>query len=435
MAIPSFAGLLDYVLDRVDLDCDLATSPSWREILAFRQAFVSSLSSGTASSSSRSALAADLYLHDLLASFQALVGPTSTAPEPTLATTTTRRQRQANAHTPRGSQQDAMEFLTHLLDHLHEQSLWVDVPLSSTATASDHHEKSTLLAIDDDEEYAVESEDESEATGWQTVRRNVPKDLRGYRVTVDSESLERHVLRSPPSPIATLFHGCLRYVLLLTILPICFSLFSSLTAFRCRSEVIYRSRRVCSVTFQRFHSLTLHLPASMPGSSSSGASLHLVDLLRNQFQREVLDEGETQKIVQLERLPAVLTLQIARFSFDFIHLQPVKVACPVIYPPTLDLSEHLCFLSPRLAQSVAKGREGKAVYRLQAVVLHHGKKATGGHYSTYLAHHSERGDAIWHHLNDSKCAPLTESQALAAESLVYLLFYTRDPQQSSSSTS
>ena len=71
-------------------------------------------------------------------------------------------------------------------------------------------------------------------------------------------------------------------------------------------------------------------------------------------------------------------------------------------------------------------------YHLQAVVIHHGRKATGGHYSTYIssfvpAEREEHGSVVingvsyakvWRYVNDSKVSVVTEAQALAAQDAV-----------------
>lgn len=59
------------------------------------------------------------------------------------------------------------------------------------------------------------------------------------------------------------------------------------------------------------------------------------------------------------------------------------------------------------------------VYELQAAVLHHGATATGGHYTAVCK------DAYrqWRHLDDAKVTAVTEAEALAHASEVYLLFY------------
>jgi hypothetical protein len=67
--------------------------------------------------------------------------------------------------------------------------------------------------------------------------------------------------------------------------------------------------------------------------------------------------------------------------------------------------------------------DGGPVYELQAVVLHHGKKASAGHYSCYVKdHNSLYPSTLWKGINDSKISLITESQALSAQDSVSSLF-------------
>lgn len=348
LALPPMLSLLDHLLQQhTDTDRDLAAFPAWRELLAFYQVY---------GSAGRGALSADLYLATTFAAFQRTVDTSEGA------------QSQGSGRAKRrGSQQDAMEFLTFLLDQLHEELLLTtSSEVQADAEAEDKEVPVTPLSLADDE-------DDGER-GWQTVK---PKDRkRDYKVEVTGSS--RTAVHAGTA-VGLLFHGCLR------------------------SEVLYRIKRVCSVTFQRVHALTLHLP-------EGAEDAELTDALRTYFAVEAVDE-HTQKLVKVQGLPEVLILQIARFSFNYSSMQPVKLHRGVRYPAALDLR-------PYLADPSA---EADASYRLQAVILHHGKKATGGHYSTYSLHQQQG----WSHLNDAKVNAISDAAALSAHSLVYMLLYCR----------
>jgi ubiquitin C-terminal hydrolase len=123
----------------------------------------------------------------------------------------------------------------------------------------------------------------------------------------------------------------------------------------------------------------------------------------------------------------------------------------VEYPGTLTFAPS--HLSDELRQRLGSA---PASYQLQAAVLHHGKKATGGHYSAFtletqrraaavdssskagggagVATNGEKGvssaaalrDArVWHSVNDAKVSTISESQALGAQDTAYILFYGR----------
>jgi ubiquitin C-terminal hydrolase len=185
-----------------------------------------------------------------------------------------------------------------------------------------------------------------------------------------------------------------------------------------------------------------------------------------------------KKQIKLDSLPEILIVQLARFSFDYYKGIPIKVNlrthialashvrhtflngitlhCSVIslqimksveYPATLTFAPH--HLSDELRQRLGSA---PASYQLQAAVLHHGKKATGGHYSAFTLETQRRaakGDSngqgggstgvsgekgasgalrdarVWHSVNDAKVSTISESQALGAQDSAYILFYGR----------
>ena len=121
------------------------------------------------------------------------------------------------------------------------------------------------------------------------------------------------------------------------------------------------------------------------------------------------------------------------------------------YPLTLDLPAK--YLSEELKSRLPAHRIPS--YQLQAAVLHHGKKATGGHYSTFTLDTQQPGGvdssvfrtngggceatdqspevlkgvrvaaaAVWRSVNDSKVAVINERQALgASDSVSFCMFW------------
>jgi ubiquitin C-terminal hydrolase len=124
--------------------------------------------------------------------------------------------------------------------------------------------------------------------------------------------------------------------------------------------------------------------------------------------------------------------------FCAVSLQIMK---SVEYPATLTFAPQ--HLSDELRQRLGSA---PASYQLQAAVLHHGKKATGGHYSAFTLQTQRRvakGDGsagvsgekgagaalrdvrVWHSVNDAKVSTISELQALGAQDSAYILFYSR----------
>lgn len=79
------------------------------------------------------------------------------------------------------------------------------------------------------------------------------------------------------------------------------------------------------------------------------------------------------KQVFIESLPPVLILHLKRFQFDAEGNGTVKIWKKIGYPLELEI--------PREALSRQKRNEDMPKYRLISVVYHHGKNASGGHYT------------------------------------------------------
>lgn len=135
-------------------------------------------------------------------------------------------------------------------------------------------------------------------------------------------------------------------------------------------------------------------------------------------------------------LPETLILHIGRFAFDYRLNQPVKMHTAVEYAHVLTVPRECLSgaLSPQDgASSEAEDAASLPRYRLHAVVLHHGKKATGGHYSTLVRASvddvplsAEEDTATrWRSVDDHKITQISADQALDAAERVYLLFYVR----------
>ncbi|XP_062580701.1 uncharacterized protein LOC134242600 isoform X2 [Saccostrea cucullata] len=117
--------------------------------------------------------------------------------------------------------------------------------------------------------------------------------------------------------------------------------------------------------------------------------------------------GKTRKAMRFRTLPKVLVLQLGCFQEMSYggHLHIAKSFKRIAFPEKL-----------RVPQS----NGGTVTYHLYGVVNHHGS-VYGGHYTSFVKHHSDTGH--WYYCNDSHVRHSTLLEALKSHD-AYLLFYT-----------
>jgi ubiquitin carboxyl-terminal hydrolase 10 len=227
----------------------------------------------------------------------------------------------------RGHQQDAEEFLGFLLQSLDDECTTVlknsALPEQSERRAS---AGSGAAGADDD---------------WLEVGRN------------QKAAVSRSSGSNSSSPISRIFGGLLR------------------------SELRIPGRKD-SITTEPYQPLQLDI--------GSPDVRNVVDALRGLTRSERVqgdfnpargkDVAATKQVL-IDSLPPVLILHLKRFQFDTEEKGTVKIWKKIGYPLELEI--------PREALSRQKrqtyGEEGMPKYKLIGVVYHHGKNASGGHYT------------------------------------------------------
>lgn len=111
---------------------------------------------------------------------------------------------------------------------------------------------------------------------------------------------------------------------------------------------------------------------------------NILDALKNLTRLETLDGAvrgakASTKQVHIETLPPVLILHLKRFHYD--EKGPQKIWKKIGYPLELELPKEV-FPQHKRASFQTQGKFPR--YRLTAVVYHHGKNASGGHYTVDL---------------------------------------------------
>lgn len=240
----------------------------------------------------------------------------------------------------RGHQQDAEEFLGFLLEALHDECAQVmRHPASSSATTTANSATATPAA--------TSPTATSEANDWLEVGRR-------QRATITRSS--GHPITS--SPISKVFGGQLR------------------------SELRVPGLKD-SVTLEPFQPLQLDIGSPhIHNIVDALKGLTGPETLHGDFRSPRGKDAPATKQVLIESLPPVLILHLKRFQFDAEGTGTVKIWKKVGYPLELELPKEIFSRQKRNALT-AEG-VGSPKYRLIAAIYHHGKNASGGHYTVDL---------------------------------------------------
>lgn len=232
----------------------------------------------------------------------------------------------------RGHQQDAEEFLGFLLEGLHDECAHVIKASGSTTPAS----LATPVPGSPTSEISTLTGD----AGWHEVG---PKQR---AATTQSSGI------SVDTPITKIFGGMLR------------------------SELKVQGAKL-SVTMEPYQPLQLDI--------DSPTTNNVIDALKAMTKPETIvgDFGSSRpgsnavKQLLIETLPPVLIIHLKRFKYNNVG-GTQKIWKKVGYPLDLELPKEVF---SRQKQTSMTHSGGLPKYKLLAVVYHHGKNATGGHYT------------------------------------------------------
>lgn len=284
---------------------------------------------------------------------------------------------QVNPHFKLGKQEDAEEFLTCILDGMHEE-------MSAAVTLLNKNDKAEPLEDGYTNGYAAGETDEDEemvADAWEQVG---PK----------KKSVQTRRAEFAKSPIADIFAGMIR-------------------------SVVYKALAKETATLQPFFTLQLDIQSEKVWT--------LKDALEGFVSKEQISgynctktntEVEVIKKLFLEELPPVLILHLKFFVYNKDGGSQ-KLMKKVDYPVELEITKD--FLSPTAR---SKLNQQQRSYKLFAVVYHHGKTSTGGHYTTSVFHPGING---WVNSDDSTIKTVFVRDVLkyTPQRVPYLLYYRR----------
>ncbi|KAI0407665.1 hypothetical protein F4802DRAFT_521112 [Xylaria palmicola] len=238
----------------------------------------------------------------------------------------------------RGHQQDAEEFLGFLLQALGDEC---------TQVTRHHHESSTAATSAAASTGASSPTNTAGENEWLEVGRK-------QRAAVTRSSGEP----AASSPIGKIFSGQLRSVL----------------------RVPGQKE---SVTCESYQPLQLDI-GDAHVNNIVDALKHLTrpEKLTGDFAVAPQDTKPITKQVLIESVPPVLILHLKRFKYDPADNSTAKVWTKIDYPLELELPKEM--FSPIRRIALQNEGAGAPKYRLTAAIYHHGKSASGGHYTVDL---------------------------------------------------
>jgi ubiquitin carboxyl-terminal hydrolase 10 len=229
----------------------------------------------------------------------------------------------------RGHQQDAQEFLGFLLEELHEECDRAAKHLSKARGADGIDGHATNGASSDGE--------------WLEVGHK-----QKAAVTQSSGAI------ATESPISRIFGGKLR------------------------SEFKVPGNKT-SVTMEPYQPLQLDIGApDVHNIIDALKGLTKPESIQGDFNSARGPNVTATKQIFIETLPPVLILHLKRFHYDSLTGATQKIWKKVGYPLDLEIPREVF---PAHRRNTLTGQGGLPKYRLMGVIYHHGKNASGGHYT------------------------------------------------------
>jgi len=285
-----------------------------------------------------------------------------------------------------GRQQDAEEFLCHLLNGLHDEMIKVIKWYENAGETSPAHLQ-PVNEVNEVNGRQHNDDNDDDADHWQVMG---PKN-KGWLTR------KTNVVKSPISEM----------------------LFGQLCS------ALHRTNSFKSATLQPFFTLQLDIQNdsirsvrdALDGLSSKE---EVSGLVSNSGQ-----ETEAWRQLSLEELPMILILHLKRFVYDKSGQKIQKLDKKLDFSIDLEIGKELLSQSSR-SKCSPKQRQ----YKLFAVVYHDGEEAYKGHYIADCFHPSGGniwGQVGWLRYDDTSVKPIAENAMLNTQPprVPYLLYYRR----------
>lgn len=308
-----------------------------------------------------------------------------------------------------GHQEDAEEFLTHLLDQLHEEFI------SSICSLGDNEILNLLQSINDEElriffirnlprykkaeflksstgqlkdlisTYGTVSEDNNdEGDGWHEVSGSSKKGKK-------TKTAAKRTVEMEPSPMSCLFGGQFRSVL-----------------------DIPNNKESQSITLDPFQTIQLDISdKSVTDLESAFKKFSEYELLP--FKSSSGHDVEAKKQTFIDRLPQVLLIQLKRFQFinntdkdnSMVNYNAYNGRIEKILKK-INYDHELIIPIESISSASAQKNEDRR-YHLTGVIYHHGVSSDGGHYTADV-YHKETNK--WYRIDDVSIIELKKEDVL-----------------------
>ncbi|CEP63054.1 mRNA-binding ubiquitin-specific protease UBP3 LALA0_S07e01376g [Lachancea lanzarotensis] len=328
-----------------------------------------------------------------------------------------------------GHQEDAEEFLTHLLDQLHEEFVQSICILSESdilkliKSLNDEHSKIVLirnLTTYKDanfiknpsselknllEKYGLASDDseEDQEKGWQQVSSTSKKGKK-------TKTAAKRTVIVEPSPISVIFGGQFRSVL-----------------------DVPQNKEPQSITLDPFQ--TIQLDISDPAVEDVASAFRkFSESEQIPFKTTTGNSVEAKKQTFIDKLPQVLLIQLKRFSF-INNTDKSKIVNYNAYSGRvekirrkIDYGHELTIPTESIATNTTLYKPGGSTYKLIGVVYHHGLSPSGGHYTCDVF---DENLSKWYRIDDISLQELEKDDVLGGgeegndSRTAYILLYQK----------
>lgn len=292
-----------------------------------------------------------------------------------------------------GHQEDAEEFFSLVLSTLHEEVLLAQQRAQRRLGAAHRHTPSAPQApppVADADEHVEAREVQRPASPEQDEWLEV-----GQK---GKTSLTRTAgTRDAASPISRIFDGKVR-------------------------SVLHVPGSKTSIVLEPYRALPLDIqPASVRTLEDALRHLTVPEEISGVWSPGRGALVDATKQLCIEMLPPVLVLHLKRFVYD--EVGGVQKSCkPIAYG-------HRLTIDPATMSAPLRMAGPPPEYTLFGVVYHHGRLATGGHYTAAVLRQDDSG---WVHIDDTCARAIPADEVLTGDlcnegipSPAYLLFYQR----------